>query len=42
MRLAAGQSQDVLGELYSAPPDHLAIIRGREGKGRGRKELRIG
>ena len=34
MRLATGQSPDLLGKLYSTPPDPLAIIRGRGGKRR--------
>jgi len=42
MRLAAGLSLDPLGS-YSAPPDPLAVIRGRrglEGKGKERAENR--
>jgi len=40
MRLAAGLRPDPLGELYSAPPDPLAVItvisrREREGEGKG-------
>ena len=42
MRLAAGLRLDPLGS-YSAPPDSLAVIRGRrglEGKGKERAENR--
>jgi len=36
-----GSSWTRLGSC-SAPPDHLAVIWERRGKGRGRKELEIG
>jgi len=36
MCLEAGLHPDPLGEL-SAPPDPIAVIRGRESRGRGRK-----
>jgi len=41
MRLAAGLRPDHWGS-YSAPPGPLTVIRGRRGRGSGRKGLEIG